>query len=343
MQKHSFKNDYSELAHPEVLSALAAVGNHQFEGYGLDEYSKKAEQLILKKIGKPSAAVHFISGGTAANLVIISSMLRPHESIIAPESGHISTHETGAIEATGHKICTVKGENGKVSVAEIEAVLKQHQDEHMVKPKMVFVSQSTEVGSIYSKAELTAISACCKENDLYLHLDGARLGTAIHSPVSDMSYSQLADLVDTFYIGGTKNGALCGEAIVICNEHLNKDFRYQLKQKGGLMAKGATLGIQFLTLFENDLYEKLAVHANEMALKLAKGFEELGYEFLSEPQTNQIFPILPLEIAEKLSRQYGFYQWQMVDDKHVVLRFVTSWATGKEVVDEFLKDLFVAK
>jgi len=343
MVKHSFKNDYSELAHPEVLSALAAVGNHQFEGYGLDEYSIKAAQLIRDKIGKPSAAVHFISGGTAANLVTISSILRPHEAIIAPESGHISTHETGAIEATGHKICTVKGENGKVSVAEIESILEQHQDEHMVKPKMVFVSQSTEVGSIYSKTELTAISACCRKNDLFLHLDGARLGTAIHSPASDLSYAQLADLVDTFYIGGTKNGALCGEAIVISNEDLIPDFRYHLKQKGGLMAKGATLGIQFLTLFENNLYEELAVHANIMALELAKGFEKQGYGFLSEPQTNQIFPILPLEIAEKLSRQYGFYQWLMLENEEVALRFVTSWATHQEVVDEFLQDLFVAK
>ena len=341
--KYSFKNDYSELAHPDVLAALAAVGNCQFEGYGLDEYSKKAEQLIREKIGKPSAAVHFIGGGTAANLVTISSALRPHEAIIAPESGHISTHETGAIEATGHKICTVKGINGKLSVVEIEEVLKDHQDEHMVKPKMVFVSQTTEVGSIYSKAELTAISACCRKNDLYLHLDGARLGTAMHSPKNDMNYQELADLVDTFYIGGTKNGALCGEAIVICNENIITDFRYHLKQKGGLMAKGATLGIQFLALFENQLYEKLAIHANDMALRLAKGFEELGFGFLSEPQTNQIFPILPLELAEKLSQQYGFYQWQSMDDGQVALRFVTSWATPEDVVNGFLEDLFVAK
>ena len=341
--KYSFKNDYSELAHPEVFSALAAVGNCQFEGYGLDEYSKKAEQLILKKIDKPSAAVHFIGGGTAANLVIISSALRPHEAIIAPETGHISTHETGAIEASGHKICTVKGENGKLSVAEIEKVLKKHQDEHMVKPKMVFVSQSTEVGSIYSKAELTAISACCRENDLYLHLDGARLGTAMHGPKSDMSYPELAEAVDTFYIGGTKNGALCGEAIVICNQNLVTDFRYHLKQKGALMAKGATLGIQFLALFENRLYEKLAIHANGMALMLAKGFEKQGYGFLCEPQTNQIFPILPLKLAEKMGQQYGFYQWQSMEDEQVALRFVTSWATPKKVVNEFLEDLFVAK
>jgi len=343
MMKYSFKNDYSELAHPDVLAALAAVGDIQFEGYGLDEYTEKAARLIVKKISKPSATVHFIGGGTAANLVTISSVLRPHEAIIAPQSGHISAHETGAIEATGHKVCTVKGENGKLSVAEIEEVLKSHHDEHMVKPKMVFVSQSTEVGSIYSKAELTAISACCRENDLYLHLDGARLGTAMHSPKSDMNYQELADLVDTFYIGGTKNGALCGEAIVICNEDLTTDFRYHLKQKGGLLAKGATLGIQFLALFENQLYERLATNANAMALRLAKGFEKHGYGFLSEPQTNQIFPVLPLAMAEKLSQQYGFYQWQPISDEQMALRFVTSWATRKEVVDEFVEDLSVAK
>ena len=336
--KFSFKNDYSELAHPNVLKALSALGNTQFEGYGLDEYSLRSGELIKAKINKSSADVHLISGGTQANLVVISSVLRPHEAVIACESGHIFVHEAGAIEATGHKICTVKGADGKLSAGDIEKVINTHTDEHMVKPRLVFISQSTEIGSVYKKEELTAISEFCRKSNLYLYLDGARFGAGINSDSCDLTYSDIADLVDVFYIGGTKNGALFGEAIVICRDELKPDFRYFLKQQGALIAKGAAIGTQFEALFENCLYDELAKHANNMALKLANGIKTLGYGFLSEPETNQIFPIFPSETVKELHNLYGFYDWQQIGDMTAV-RLVTSWATPESIVDEFLFDL----
>lgn len=336
--KYSFRNDYSELAHPHVLKALSVIGNTQFEGYGLDERSIKAGELIRAKINKPSTDVHFISAGTQANLVVISSVLRPHESVIACESGHIFVHEAGAIEATGHKICTAKGLNGKLSALDIEAIVNFHTDEHMVKPRLVFISQSTEIGSVYKKEELTAISEFCRRNKLYLYLDGARFGSGMNSYSCDLSYGDIADLVDAFYIGGTKNGALFGEAIVICRDEFKEDFRFHLKLKGALIAKGASIGAQFEALFENGLYDELAVHANDMALKLANGIKAFGYEFMSIAETNQIFPILPAAIVEKLHNLYEFYDWKQIDDM-TAIRLVTSWATPEDKIEEFLDDL----
>ena len=343
--KVSFKNDYSELAHPQVLAKLASVESTQFEGYSLDVYSLKAVELIKEKIKAPQAAVHLVSGGTQANLTVISSILRPHEAVISCETGHIFTHETGAIEATGHKICAVKGENGKLTPKDIENVLTYHTDEHMVKPKLVFVSLSTELGSIYTKRELTEISGYCKEHKLYLHVDGARLGAGISSPVCDLDYSDIARLSDTFYIGGTKNGILFGEAIVICNEKLQEDFRYYIKQKGGLLAKGASIGLQFLALLEkessdvHDLYDELAMKANAMAMELAGGIKELGYEFFSEPETNQIFPIFPNSIVSLLREYYDFHDWADAGEDKKAIRLVVSWATKLETIEKFLRDL----
>ena len=336
--KYSFKNDYSELAHPYVLVALSAIGDKQFEGYGLDEYSLRASNLIKVKIGKPSADVHFISGGTQANLIVISSILRPHEAVIACEIGHIFVNEAGAIEATGHKICTAKGSNGKLDVSGIKMIVETHTREHMVKPRLVFISQSTEIGSVYTKAELVAISEYCKNNGLYLYLDGARLGAGLSSHACDLSYADVAELVDVFYIGGTKNGALFGEAIVICNDDLKQDFRYHLKQKGALLAKGASVGIQFEALFENNgfsLYDELAKHAYDRAMELASGIKKQDYEFLCDVETNQIFPIFPTELTEKLRDLYDFHDWQQTG----AIRLVTSWATPKSIVGEFLEDL----
>ena len=338
MHKFSFKNDYSEAAHPEVLEGLNTLGNKQLETYGEDEYSLRAAALIKAKIKAPSADVHFVSGGTLANLVVISSILRPHEAVIACESGHIFVHETGAIEATGHKVCTVKGDNGKLNVDDIKAIVKLHADEHMVKPRLVFISQSTEVGSVYKKAELTAISRHCREKGLYLYLDGARLGTGINSHACDLSYADIAQLTDVFYIGGAKNGALFGEAIVICNDALKTDFRYHLKQKGALLGKGVAIGAQFHSLFKNDLYDDLAKHANNMALKLADGIKAIGYKFLCEPETNQIFPIFPVDVAEKLHEIYAFYLWQPMGNE-TAIRLVTSWSTPEGMVNEFIQDL----
>lgn len=336
--KYDFSSDYCELAHPLILEAFSAAANTQFDGYGLDEFSARAAALVREKVSVPSADVHFIGGGTHANLVVISSILRPHEAVIAPESGHIFVHEAGAIEATGHKICTVKGCNGKLSAAEVEAVVREHCDEHMVKPRLVYISQSTENGTVYSKKELSVLSDCCRENGLYLFMDGARLCAAINSPACDLSYGDIACLVDVFYIGGTKNGALLGEAIVICREEIKSDFRYNLKQKGAMLAKGAAIGIQFEALLKDDLLDGLAKHAVSMAQKLAGGVMEAGFSLLCPAETNMVFAVFPAVVAEGLHELYGFHDWKKTGDMTAV-RLVTSWATPESVVDEFLVDL----
>ena len=344
-EKYSFKNDYSELVHPKVLTKLGSINCTQFDGYGLDIFTEEAKRLIREKIKKPDAYVHLVSGGTQANLIVLSSILRPHEAVISCETGHIFTHETGAIEATGHKICAVPGVDGKLTVKIIDGVVKSHRNEHMVKPKVVFVSLSTEVGSVYTKEELTAISNYCAGHNLYLYLDGARLGAGLASLACDLTYPDIARLVDAFYIGGTKNGMLCGEAIVISNKDLQEDFRYHVKQKGGLLAKGASLGLQFIPMFEekdqegDDLYDQLARKANRAAMKLADGIKSLGYEFYTEPETNQIFPIFSFKILEELHEMYGFYDGVEVEEGKMAVRLVTSWATPEEIIDEFLKDL----
>ena len=336
--KYSFKTDYCEVAHPLVLEALSVVGRTQFEGYGLDVFSARAAELVRAKVAAPAADVHFISGGTHANLTVISSALRPHEAVIAPETGHIFVHETGSIEATGHKICTVKGANGKLDAGEIDAVINEHNDEHMVKPRLVYISQSTENGAVYKKTELQAISEYCSNNGLYLFLDGARLGTAMNSHASDMTYADITGLVDAFYIGGTKNGAMFGEAIVICNEELKRDFRFQLKLRGALLAKGAIIGLQFEALLKDGLYDKLASHSNAMASKMADGIRTLGYGFLHAVETNLFIPVFPAIVAERMHELYGFHDWQKSGDETAV-RMVTSWATTESIVDEFLIDL----
>ena len=369
--KYSFFNDYSELAHPEVLAALSELGSTQFTGYGLDEFSEAAREIIVEKIALPDAEVHFTSGGTQANLIVVASALRPYEAVIATDYGHINTHETGAIEATGHKVCVTPHVHGKLDVAGIEALVTYQSDEHMVKPRMVYISQSTELGTVYTAAELTAISRYCRANSLYLYADGARLGAAMNSDACDLSYAQFAKLVDAFYIGGTKNGALFGEAIVIVNDELKADFRYNLKLRGALLAKGAALGLQFKALLgsrkgsdvyavsvgssggssggsgsgssssfttTSTLYDELAEHANLMAARLAKGIAALGYEFLSPVETNQVFPIFPTQTATKLHDLYGFYDWSE-SEAGTAVRLVTSWVTPEAMVDEFLADL----
>ena len=336
--KYSFRNDYSEMAHPLVLEALSAVGGKQFDGYGLDEFSFRAAEHIRSMIGLPSADVHFIAGGTHANLVSISSALRPHEAVIAPETGHIFVHEAGSIEATGHKICIAKGSNGKLCADDIDAIVKEHTDEHMVKPRLVYISLSTESGTVYTKAELSAISDYCRKCNLYLYLDGARLGAAINSPACDLSYCDIPKMVDAFYLGGTKNGALFGEAIVICTEELKPDFRFYLKQRGAMLAKGAAIGVQFEALLKGGLYDELARYAGAMAVKLADGIRGAGFDFLYPPETNLLIPVFPENVAEKLHELYGFHDWQRLGDS-VAVRLVTSWATPGHVIDEFIADL----
>lgn len=339
MTKYSFKNDYSEGAHERILKALSATNLNQEDGYGEDSFCEKAKKAILEKIGNQHSDIHFVSGGTQANLIVISSILRPYESVIAASTSHIAVHEAGAIEATGHKINTVEKKDGKLTAQDIQSVLNTHEDEHMVKPRLVFISNSTEIGSIYTKNELSELSVFCRENNLYLYVDGARLGSALTSEKSDLSLSELSSFVDVFYIGGTKNGALLGEAIIINNENLKENFRFHLKQKGALLAKGRILGVQFLELFKDNLFFELGEHANSMASKIANCIKKLNYEFLTEPVSNQIFPILPNNLIEKLNNKYSFYIWKKIDDKNSAIRLVTSWATKEEFVDKFIFDL----
>lgn len=340
---YSFKNDYSEGAHPRILKALTESNLEQTEGYGEDSYSKKAIKLLKEKIKRNDVDIHFFVGGTQTNLTAISAFLRPHEAAIAANTGHILVHETGAIEATGHKVISIPVSDGKLRPEDIKPALEAHTDEHMVKPKLVYISNPTEIGSIYSKSELENLSKFCKENKLYLYVDGARLGSALTSEENDIELSDLANLVDAFYIGGTKNGALMGEALVICTEFLKEDFRFHIKQKGGLLAKGRLLGIQFLELFKDDLFFDLARNANNMADLLKKGISEEGYKFLTHSPSNQIFPILPDPIIEKLQEKYLFFVWERVDENNFAIRLVTSWATKEDVVSAFIEDLKNAK
>ena len=336
-----FVNDYSELAHPEVLRALSRPGVEPLGNYGLDAHSIRAASLIRDRIGRPDAEVRFCAGGTQANLLVLTAALRPHEAVIACGSGHIATHETGAIEATGHKVYTVDGDDGKLTPEAIGAAASYHSDEHMVKPRLAYLSHSTENGTIYSRSELEAIREACDRFGLYLYVDGARLGSALNAGSADVGYRELGALADAFYIGGTKNGALFGEAIVLCAEPLRRDFRYIIKQRGAMLAKGAAIGLQFEALFEDGLYDRIARSANATAARLAEGIRGQGYRFRYAVQSNQIFPILRAGVARELGAKYGFHTWEELGEDCAV-RLVTSWATDEAAVDEFLTDLRAA-
>ena len=337
--EYSFFDDYSEGAHPRIFDVLGDTNLAQESGYGDDRLSNEAVRLIRDKLEAQHVDIHLVSGGTQANLIALAAMLKPYESVIAAASAHINIHEAGAVEATGHKINAVEGRDGKLTPASIRRTVAQHTDEHMVKPRAVFVSQATELGTVYSKAELEQIFRTCEEAGLYLYLDGARLGAAIASRASAPTFPELPLLTDMFYIGGTKNGALLGEALVIVNPALKQGFRFYLKQHGALLAKGRVLGAQFVALFKDDHYLDLARHANRLAAKLSGGIKTSGYGFLSPPTTNQIFPILPNAVVDRLREKYGFHVWAPADDGHSVIRLVTSWATKEDAVDEFLGDL----
>lgn len=332
----SFKNDYSEGALPEIMEALVKTNLEQTVGYGMDEYCASAAAKIKKRINRPEAQVHFLVGGTQANQTCISAFLRSHEAVIGVETAHINVHETGAIESTGHKVVAVSGVDGKLTPEGIRGAVEYHSDEHMVKPKMVYISNSTEIGTIYSQKELEAISACCKELNLYLYLDGARLGSALTAEGNDLNLETIATLTDAFYIGGTKNGALFGEAVVLINPALQNEFRYAIKQHGGMLAKGRLLGIQFDRLFTDDLFFKAGAHANKMAMKLKMGLQECGVTFLADSVTNQQFPIFSKEEIGVLDREFLFeYNGKVEENKHAI-RFCTSWATKEEDVEHLI-------
>jgi len=336
---YSFRNDYSEGAHSRILNALVETNLEQTEGYSTDFYTEKAIDLLKKKIDCEDVDIHLLVGGTQVNLTAISAFLRPHQAAIGADTSHINCHETGAIEATGHKVITMKTDDGKLTVDLVQKVVDTHTDEHMVQPKLVYISDSTEVGTLYTKSELEQLHKCCRKNNLLLYLDGARLGSALVSQENDLTLADITKLVDAFYIGGTKNGALFGEALIICNNALKEDFRYFIKQKGGLLAKGRLLGIQFEELFKDDLYFEIARHANKMAILLKNALKEKGYEFLTNSSSNQQFPILPNEMIEKLSEKYSFNIERVIDNNNTAIRLVTSWATNEVNVLEFIEDL----
>ncbi|QOW10955.1 aminotransferase class I/II-fold pyridoxal phosphate-dependent enzyme [Kaistella flava (ex Peng et al. 2021)] len=338
--KYSFKNDYAEGAHPQVLEALIQTNLIQQNGYGLDDYSIDAEQIIKQKINNPKAKVFLVSGGTQANLIIISAFLRPHESVVSPDTGHIFTNESGAIEATGHKVHGIENKDGKIYANDIQKLIDGHQNKpHQVKQKMVYISNSTELGTIYSRKELIDLYQFCQDKDLYLFVDGARLGHALTAETNDLTLEDFGKYTDAFYLGGTKNGALIGEAIIINNESLQEEFGFHLKQKGAMLAKGRLLGIQFQELLKEDLYFDLAKNANQQAMKIKEAFKQIGCEFLCETFTNQIFPILNQNQIDELSTNFDFYVWKKLDEEKSAIRLITSWATTNEIIEKFITEI----
>lgn len=340
MNMIQFQCDYSEGAHPRILERMMQTNFEQTVGYGEDHYCEMARVLVQKACGRPDADVHFLVGGTQANATVISSVLRPHQGVLCVRSGHINVHETGAIEHSGHKVLALEGTDGLLSADSVRAAMEEHlaEDgpEHTVQPGMVYISFSTEVGTVYTLSQLKELSAVCREYGLPLFIDGARMGYGLASDGCDVTLNDIAELADVFYIGGTKQGALFGEAVVIVNESLKKDFRYFIKQNGGMLAKGRLLGIQFMTLFEDGLYFELSEHAVAQAMRIRDAFASKGYRFLVESPTNQQFPILPNSEMDRLSADFKFSVWQKIDEGHTAVRFCTSWATKAEAVDALL-------
>ena len=308
MPQISFLDDYSEGCHPAILQTLSQTNLVTQVAYGDDEYSEQARQLIREHVGQPDMPVFFVAGGTLANIIIIASALKPHEAVISAETGHAVVRETGAIEATGHKMITVPSTDGKLTPEGVETALASNAHfPHMAKPRMVYISNATEAGTVYSKQEIRALSKLCRDRDLLLLLDGARLGAALTADGVDLTLSDVAELTDIFWIGGTKAGALFGEAIVIPNRDLARDFPFHIKQRGALLAKGRLLGIQFVELFQNDLFFQSARHANQMARKLSESISAAGYEFAATTESNQLFTILPDSVIDKLQKHCLLY------------------------------------
>lgn len=338
-----FQSDYLEGAHPRILEELSKTNLVQTVGYGEDEYCQAAAKRIQEECASPSAAVHFLVGGTQTNATVISAALRPFQGVLCAKTAHIACHETGAVESRGHKCLLLPTKDGKIFAKDISEAVKNHfadeAHEHIVQPKMVYLSFPTELGTLYSKSELTAISSACKENGLYLFLDGARLGYGLASPENDLSMADIAELCDAFTIGGTKVGALFGEAVVLTNDELKQDFRYMIKNMGGMLAKGRLLGVQFLTLFEDGLYYEISSHAIALSEELRSCFSSLHISYLVENRTNQMFPILPDRVLQELKKDFGYSYQERVDETHSAVRFCTSWATTEEQVSSLKEKL----
>mgnify|MGYP005763251935 FL=1 len=338
-----FQCDYNEGAHPKVMEKLMETNLEQTVGYGEDEHCARAAALIRKACGDDSLAVHFLVGGTQANMTVIAAALRPHQGVIAAQTGHINGHETGAVEATGHKVLALPQKDGKISASQVKDLCEAHLNdasfEHTVQPKMVYISNPTEYGTLYTRKELEALHEVCRRYGLYLFLDGARLGYGLAAADNELDLPMIAACCDVFYIGGTKVGALFGEAVVMSNDELKKDFRYLIKQKGGMLAKGRLLGVQFEALFVDGLYMEISRHADRLADKLREAFTQAGFPFLVENQTNQIFPVIPDSVLKKLGENYGYTYQERVDETHSAVRFCTSWATKEDNIDRLIADL----
>lgn len=338
-----FNSDYTEGCHPAILEKLAETNMEQTPGYGEDEYCFRAAELIRKACKSEEAAVHFLVGGTQTNVTVIASALRHYQGVITAVSGHINVHETGALELCGHKCLTIETADGKLTADQVASYVRAHFEdenaEHTVQPKMVYISNPTELGTIYKKAELEELYRVCCENQMYLFLDGARLGYGLACRENDMTLEDIAKNTDVFYIGGTKIGALFGEAVVITNDALKTDFRYNIKQHGGMLAKGRLLGIQFLTLFENNRYFEISAHAARLAEKLKDNLTKSGVPFYVDSPTNQQFPILPDAALAQIKDKYDYSYMERIDETHSAVRFCTCWATREENVDMLLTDL----
>lgn len=340
---YQFQCDYNEGAHPRIMERLVQTNFEQTVGYGEDHYCAAAREAVRRAIGREDVDVHFLVGGTQANATVISSILRPYQGVLCASSGHINVHETGAIEHSGHKVLALESPDGLLDSERIREAVQAHMaedgPEHMVQPGMVYISFSSETGTVYSLEQLRRIHDVCHEYGLPLFIDGARMGYGLASEGCDVTLADIASLADVFYLGGTKQGALFGEAVVIVNDALKKDFRYYIKQNGGMLAKGRLLGIQFLTLFEDGLYFQLSEHAVSQAMRIRDAFKAKGYAFLVDSPSNQQFPILDNATMERLSADFLFSVWQKVDADHTAVRFCTSWATRPEAVDALVSSI----
>lgn len=338
-----FGSDYQEGAHPRILKRLAEVNFEQSPGYGEDEFCAEARRLIREKCAAPEADVQFLVGGTQTNFTLLAAALRPHQGVIAADSGHIAVHETGAVEATGHKVIELPAVNGKLAAGQVSEYCRRHfadeAHEHMVMPGAVYISNPTELGTLYTRGELNALRGVCDHWNLTLYLDGARLGCGLASPENELDLPFLASVCDAFSIGGTKQGALFGEALVLLRDDLKRDFRYILKQRGGMLAKGWLLGLQFAELMRDGLYEELSDHAIHLAMRIRRALREANVSFLVDSPTNQQFPIFTDEQVRRLSAKYAFSDIRPLDDGRTAVRICTSWATRPEDVDQLIDDI----
>lgn len=333
-----FDSDYMEGAHPLILKRLFETNMEKTVGYGLDEYCEKAKKKIRQACRCENAEIHFLVGGTQTNMTVIKALLKNHEGVIAADTGHISMHEAGAIEATGHKVLTLPHENGKINAVSVEKYIEDfladENHEHMVFPGMVYISHPTEYGTLYTKRELEDLRKVCDKYEIPLYMDGARLGYGLAAEDTDVTLEEIAKICHVFYIGGTKVGALFGEAVVITSPGLIRNFFTVIKQNGALLSKGRILGIQFDTLFTDELYMKISKNAIDCAEKLRKMFKEKGYRLFCENPTNQVFVILENKKMEELAKQVSFGFWEKFDENHTVVRFASSWATLPEDIEK---------